>query len=104
MTWVEINGTVYKKGAVIVVDMDLLPHFGIIHDIAVFNTDDFFLVCQVLSTISFEHHLHSFLVSHEHNFCILKQSDIYDHTTLSVYERSNSFYVPLKYQLVENVI
>ena len=83
--------------------MDLVPTFGIIHDIIVFNTDEFFLVCQRLSTVLFVHHLHSYLVTHEDDFCIMNQADLYDHTTLSIYEMSNSFYVPLKYQLVENI-
>ena len=55
----------------------------------------------MLSTVSFVCHLHSYLVSHENDFCILKQTDLYDHSTLSIYEISNLFYVPLKYQLVE---
>ena len=86
---------------VTVIDMDIVPTFGIIHDIIVFNTDDLFLVCQMLSTVSFVCHLHSYLVTHENGFCILKQTDLYDHSTLSIYEISNLFYVPLKYQLVE---
>ena len=56
LTWVEISGTVYKKGMVVVIFMDLVPTFGIIHDIIVFNTDEFFLVCQRLSTVLFVHH------------------------------------------------
>ena len=66
LQWVEINGTRYKKGGVVVLDMDLLPEFGVISDIIVFNTNEFYLFCDVLFTHVFEHHLHSYLVCYDH--------------------------------------
>ena len=101
---VEINGTRYKKGGVVVLDMDLLPEFRVISDIIVFNTDEFYLACDVLFTHLFEHHLHSYLVSHDHIFTIVEQKDLYDNMTLSVYEISNSLYIQLKYQLVNKIM
>ena len=77
--------------------MDLLPEFGVISDIIVFNTDEFYLVYDVIFIHLFEHYLHSYLVSHDHTFTIVEQKDLYDHMTLSVYEISNSLYIPLKY-------
>ena len=50
LQWIEMNGTRYKKGGVVVLDMDLLPEFGVISDIIVFNTDEFYLVCDILFT------------------------------------------------------
>jgi hypothetical protein len=104
--WVEIYGTTYKKGGVVVLDMNLLPEFGVITDIIVFNTDEFYLVCDVLFTHNFHHHLHCYLVSYDNSkniFAIVKQKDLYDHSSLSIYERANSFYIPLKYQLIDKI-
>lgn len=83
-------------------DMELVPSFGILHDIIIVD-NEFFFVCKVLSTVSFEGHFHSYLVTCENSFSIITQANLYDHTTLSVYNISNSFYIPLKYQLIENV-
>lgn len=99
ISWVEVNGTTYKKGAVIVLGMDLVPDFGMIDDIIVFNTDEIFFVCTAVLTISFDHHFNSYLVSPSNDFCIVHQIHLHDHTPLSIYRLSNSFYVPLKYQL-----
>lgn len=101
ISWVEVDGITYKKGVVIVVGMDLVPEFGIIDDIIVFNTDEIFFVLQNVSTISFEHHFHSYLVCPENDFCIIRHTQLYDHTPLSIYQLSDSFYISLKYQLYD---
>ena len=48
LSWIEVNGSVYKQGSVVVLGMeDGMPAFGIIEDIIVFCTDMFYLVCSV---------------------------------------------------------
>lgn len=107
--WAEINGITYKLGGVIILDMDYVnPKFGLIKDIFILNSEIFF-VSEILWTVSFVHHFHSFLVYHADDpidFCICKQQDFYDHTMLSPYpcsDEHSSYYVPLKYQLIDNI-
>ena len=69
-----------QKGGVVLLDMDLLSEFGVISDIIVFNTNEFYLVCDVLFTHLFEHYIHSYLVSHDHTFTIVEKTDLYNHT------------------------
>lgn len=84
--------------------MDLLPHFGIIKYIVVFNSDEFYFICEVLLTQMFAHHFHSFSVNHitPIQFHVCQQADFYDYTMLSLYETSdNKCYIPFKYQLID---
>lgn len=104
LQWVEIYGTKYKKGAIVVLDMDLVPEFGIISEIIVLHTDQYYFACETLYTHCFESHLHSYLVSHDHSYTIIKQADLYDFVTLSVYNINSNLYIPLKYQLVDRIL
>ena len=80
LTWIEVNGSVYKQGSVVVVGMDYgMPTFGIIEDI-VFCTDVFYFVCSILFTECFSHHFHAFQVHKQHpeGYVICKPSALYD--------------------------
>ena len=106
LSWVEIKGTTYKLGSVVVLSMNLVPTFGIIRDIFVFSTDMYYLLCEVFFTECFSHHFHAYQVCKQMpiDFLLCKQSELHDHTVLECYTVSsqpNSFYVPLKYQIIE---
>ena len=108
LAWIDVNGTTYKKGSVVVLSMDLTPTFGVVKDIIVFETDIYYLVCEVLLTDCFSHHFHAFKTCKQHpaSYDICKQTDLYDHAVLSAYtilSQPNFLFIPLKYQLVERV-
>lgn len=107
LSWVEVNGTLYKHGMVAVLDVDLIPVFGVICDILVFNTDVYHFVCEILFTECFSHHFHSYQTRKQVpvKYVCCKQSDLYDPTTLSSYSilsQPDILYIPLKYQLIDN--
>lgn len=100
----RINGNEYKPGGVVVVSMDLLPIFGLKKYIIVFKVNEYFLVCELLQTICFDAHFHSYEVTHVH-FCdtiLCKPKEVADHTVLGLY-RKHSLFVTLKYNILENV-
>ena len=58
----EIKGTLYKTGSVVVLKMDQVPEFGLIKDIFAIDTDVYYSVCSLLETDLFSHHFHAFEV------------------------------------------
>lgn len=87
--------------------MQLVPTFGIIEDIIVLDTDIYHLICEVLLTEYFDHHLHAFKARKQSSveYSICKQKDLHDHTVLAAYEcpgHPGLFNIPLKYQLVDD--
>lgn len=76
--------------------VDLLPSFGLIADILVFDVDNYYLVCEVLYTECFRSHYHAYVVNREPSpsFVFVKQSELADHSVLGFYK---SQYVSLKY-------
>ena len=105
LSWVQVGGSTYHFGDVVVLKYDLLPTFGVIHDLIVFDVTEFFIVAEVLITQCFVDHYHSFEVSKqplkEYSICPIK--DLIDHHVLGLYNIADSFFVPLKYYLVENI-
>ena len=56
VSWAKIGGTVYKRGATLVIENDLLPRFGKVIDIVVYNVDRCVFVsifCHQLFLFSF---------------------------------------------------
>ena len=92
LTWVQINGIVYKTGGAVVLRMNLTPVFGVIIDVIVMDVNDYYIVCEEMVTEHCDHHYHSYKITQLHPKCyiICKTSDLFDHTIL-------------KYYLVENV-
>ena len=43
VTWSDIAGTQYKPGALVVVQTNLMPQFGVIDDITVVNSEELVL-------------------------------------------------------------
>ena len=88
----------------VVLDCDLLPQFGIIHEIVVTDVYQPLLVCEKITTNCFLPHYHAYEVIRPKPpvFCICKQSELYDYSVLSLYHVC-SIFIPLKYFLVERV-
>lgn len=85
--------------------MELVPTFGLIRDIIVFDVDCFHFICEVLQVDHFSHHFHSYQVytkSPPHYICC-EHSDVYDHTALEMYTLSqpDHYFIPLKYQIID---
>ena len=95
----------YKKGGVIVLQIELTPTFGVICDIIVFDVNNYYIVCEKLVTDHFDTHFHAYQVAHcqrkSYNFC--KPSDFADHNVLGIYKSSDNLFVTLKYYIVEKV-
>jgi len=107
LSWIEILGTRYVHGSVVVMNSDLLPVFGIIKDIVMDSSFSYYFVLEILHTICFSSHQHAHEVSLSTPplFDLVKPSDLYDHSILSLYTipHCHSFFVPLKYYLIEKV-
>lgn len=108
VSWIEVSGTVYKKGGIVVLGMDLVPTFGVLKDVIVFHTDMYYLVCELLITECFSHHFHVFQARAQHplKYVLCKPVNLHDHTVLAAYVISTQphfFHIPLKYQLIESV-
>lgn len=92
----------------VVLSMDLVPTFGVIADITVSDTDDIIIICEVLKTENFSHHLHAYKTHKQSSteYWIGRQRDLYNHTVLAAYtcdDQPGLFNIPLKYQLVDNL-
>ena len=97
-SWVELGGTIYKCGAFVVTSAELLPQFSQIVDIAV----TVLFICKEYETICFCKHYYAYEIV-ENNTCthVIQQSSLVDFHPLSRHSVSNSFYICMKYHVVE---
>ena len=106
ISWVEIDGTRYQKGSVVVLESYLSPVFGIIVDIIVRNSDQYYFVCDTVHTV-FSSHFHAYEVVKNSvaEFVICSHSALVDHTVLTLYTlpSHSSYFIPMKYHIVENI-
>ena len=105
MNWIEVLGTRYKAGEVVILSVDSVPTFGLITDIIVREVDDYFLVCNQLHTDCFSHHYHAYEVSQYSTplFIFVKQPDLASHSVLGLYHKLTTDYVVLKYHIPDNI-
>ena len=106
ISWVQLNGAMYKHGNIVVLSMDDVPTFGVIEDIIVLQTDVYYLVCSLLVTECFSHHFHAFQVHKVQptEYIISEPSTLHDTHVLGAYaipSNPTAMYIPLKYQLME---
>ena len=80
--WMKAQGTVYKIGYVVVLSVGLFPVFGRINNIIIHNTCNYYFLCNILSTISFCEHYHSFEVEESIHVDLISHMDIFDHIPL----------------------
>ena len=103
----EVNGIVYKPGGIVVLEIDLVPTFGIIADILVLDVDNYYLVCEIASTECFNSHFHAYEIEKIINpvYLVCQVNQLADHYMLSAYKLStysNTLFVPLKYNLMSS--
>ena len=85
----------------------LSPVFGIIVDIIVRNSDQYYFVCDTVHTECFSSHFHAYEVVKNSvaEFVICSHSALVDHTVLALYTlpSHSSYFIPMKYHIVENI-
>ena len=85
----------------------LVPVFGLIEDIIMDDNHSFFFLTEVFNTLRFSPHFHAYEVITQtpKAYQICKPSTLYDHAVLGRYQvvTHSSFYIPLKYHLVEKI-
>ena len=93
----------YKRGAVVVLKNMLLPEFGLITDIIVYDVDCCLFVCHMLITNCYAPHFHSFEVklSEPSVIEVVKQTALADYHPLGLYSLSSHSYVSFKYHIME---
>ena len=96
-----MDGVTYKPGEVVILELNVVPQFGLIVHIIIEDNHNYYLVCKVLTTECFNSHFHSYQVFKEnfqrHSYRI---TDIADHNCLSCYTLSSYpsyYFIPLKY-------
>uniref|UniRef100_A0A1X7UBD0 C2H2-type domain-containing protein n=1 Tax=Amphimedon queenslandica TaxID=400682 RepID=A0A1X7UBD0_AMPQE len=98
VSWIEIDGSNYKQGAVVILESDLLPLFAIIEDIVLYNSTTVVFVVQKLVTDCFNSHFYSYevLPSYPLQFVACEYTDFKDShnssiTFASTHIKSNQF-------------
>ena len=95
----------YKPGAVVVLDCDLMPVFGVVKEIVDINSKVYF-VCNALHTVCFVHHIHAYEVEDLNFMQVIKFEAIYDYHPLGLYKSpidSSTLVVSLKYHIIEKL-
>lgn len=103
LNWIEVLGTKYMSGGVVILSGEPDYSFGLIVDVVVFDVDNYFLVCEILNTDCFNAHLHAFEVSHSvpHAYSFVKQTNLADHSVLGLYKKGGNMFIVLKYLVVK---
>ena len=99
-----MGGTQYKPGALVVLYNSLLPVFGEITDILVFNVDECYFIIQEYETEYFSKHYHSYEVKMKNPslFHAYQPNKLADYHPLCSYTIMGSLKVPLKYHIIES--
>ena len=104
VTWIQVEGVMYKPGGIVVLEMKLVPTFGIIKDLICLDVDNFYIILEKLHTEIFNPHYHAYEISYlSREYSIISPAELPDSSVLSMYKKEQSHFVPLKYSLVENV-
>lgn len=93
-----------QAGAIVVLDCDLMPVFGVVKEIVNINSS-FYLVCN-LHTVCFVHHIHAYEVHELSIVKLIKVNSLYDHHPLGLYKSpldNSIIVVPLKYHIIVNL-
>ena len=102
LQWIEVLGTRYKPGGVVVLSAQEDYSFGFIFDVIAFNVVDYYIVCEELNTECFNPHFHAYEVSHarDPSFVFVKQSGLADHSVLGLYKKANTNFIVCKYRVL----
>ena len=101
LAWLEINGTKYTLGNVVVLEVtDLFPTFAVLSDI-VSSEAQYYFVCRLMFTICFSHHFHAYEVCDTDDYIVCCQAELADHYVLSKYTVCGKHFIPMKYHLIQ---
>ncbi len=103
VSWVKFGTTTYKPKNFVVVENKLLPKFGEIIEILVYNIKDCIFILQLYNTECFFHHYHAYEVTKTQILFSLSPKNLVDYHPLSLFPVQNIFVVPLKYHLIEDL-
>ena len=106
MPWVEIEGTIYRREGVVVTESLLVPDFAVVEDIVVTDKMQCYLICKECDTLQFHSHYHSYEIRVTPSLIVVRPNELADHHLLSLQclpSFSGSFFVCMKYHIIENV-
>lgn len=94
-----------KLHSVLISEVSLVPSFGIINDILVFDVDKYYIVLEELHTDVYCHHYHAYEVSRicPRSFFVCEARNLLEHSVLELHENLSKLYVLLKYNIIEKV-
>ena len=105
--WIEIQGSTYRPGNIVVIDSSLIPIFAKIVDIILIGYDRIcFFLCKCHATLCFNSHFHAFETEELEEWIVIKQAVLFDHHALSAYSLQtypNVTFITLKYYIPENI-
>ena len=88
VTWIQLQGTKYVEGCVVLDSSELLPIFGVmIINVLLIKPDEPYFVCELLQTKEYSTHFHSFIMQRDKPIPIVfcKPDALSDHHTLGLY-------------------
>lgn len=100
--WVEVKGTLYKPGMVIVVSCEELPEFGLIHQIILHEKNKIYFVFKILHFVCFNRHLHAFEVENPDNskkYSSIENSILHTYVPCILVTLSDKYYVSVRHAL-----
>ena len=99
----EIAGTRYSKGSIVVHSLDQfdIPNFCSLIEFLVTPHNEILFVCTALVTTCYDHHYHAYQITYTDEIIVLHHENLHDYHPLTVVTPvgcSNTF-VSLKYHL-----
>ena len=103
VSWAKCGSTTYKPGNFVVVESALLPSFGEVLEILVYNISECLFVLQIYNTECFLSHFHAYEVSKTLICHACVPNNFVDYHPLSLYILSgHKKVISCKYYLIQN--
>lgn len=100
--FVDVKGTTYKPGMVIVIDASEIPVFGKIEKVFLLNNQEIFFVCKKFITLYFENHYYAFkfkTINGEEESVLVQHKEIHDFYPVLITYKEDCQYISSKYIL-----
>ena len=105
--WVELAGTTYRPGGVVVISSTLMPSFALIMDVLLLGTDSVCMfICRKYTTQCFNSHLHAYEVVESEEQIVVEQNNLQDYHVLSQFKldtHDDVLFISMKYHIIENI-
>lgn len=96
---VKCNGVLYSSGSCIIDHYcGSTPQFQKIEDCVIIENVAY-LVCQQLQTLEFSAHYHSYIVSKDGCYKLIKPVDLYDYHPLDIYTHQRKLHIILRHKM-----